>query len=67
MFPGKCRPLSFFMMAGESSRYPCGSKPVKDQKMPLITREFGLALKVQLSKVRTDTESGGKADARQET
>jgi hypothetical protein len=26
----------------------------------------GLALKLQLSKVRTDNESGGKADARQE-
>ena len=35
--------------------------------MPLITRELRLALKVQLSKVRTDTESGGKADARQGT
>jgi hypothetical protein len=46
---------------------PCGSKAVEDQKMPLITREFGLTLKVRLSKVRTDTESGGKADARQET
>jgi hypothetical protein len=38
----------------------------KVQKTSRITREFGLALKVQLSKVRTDTESGGKADARQE-
>jgi hypothetical protein len=37
---------------------------VEDQKMPRITHEFGLALKVQLSNVRTDTESGGKADAR---
>jgi hypothetical protein len=54
-------------MVGNRLDNPCGSKPVEDQKMPLITREFGLALKVPLSKVRTDTESGGKADARQET
>jgi hypothetical protein len=67
MFPGNCQPPSFFMIGRESSGYPCGSKTAEDQKMPLIIREFGLALKVQISNVRTDTESGGKADARQET
>jgi hypothetical protein len=46
MFPVSAGPLSFFMVGRESSGYPGGSKPVEDQKMPLITREFGLALKV---------------------
>jgi hypothetical protein len=44
-----------------------GDRTAEDQKMPLIIREFGLALKVLLSKVRTDNQSGGKADARQGT
>jgi hypothetical protein len=47
--------------------YPWGSKIAEDQKIPLITREFRVALKVLLSSIRTDTESGGKADARQGT
>ena len=64
MFLGKCRLLSYFMMAGIVSS---GSKPVDEQKIQLIAREFRLALKVLLSNVRTDTESGGKADARQGT
>jgi hypothetical protein len=40
-----------------------GIETAEDQKVPFISREFGLALKVQLSSARTDTESGGKADA----
>jgi hypothetical protein len=39
-----------------------GIETAEDQKMPFITRKFRLALKVQLSNARTDTESGGKAD-----
>jgi hypothetical protein len=35
--------------------------------MAIITREFGLALKVQLGYVRTDIESGDQADAKQGT
>jgi hypothetical protein len=62
-----CQPKKRIFRGTKDLDNPCGSKPVEDQKMPLITREFGLALKVQLSKVRTDTESGGKADARQGT
>jgi hypothetical protein len=40
---------------------------VDEQKIQLIVREFELAMKVQLSNVRTDTEPGGEADARQGT
>jgi hypothetical protein len=44
-----------------------GIETAEDQKMAIITREFGLALKVQLGNVRTDIESGDKADAKQGT
>jgi hypothetical protein len=44
-----------------------GYRNREDPKMAIISREFGLALKVQLDKVRTDIESGDKADAKQGT
>ena len=44
-----------------------GIETAEDQKMAIFTREFGLALKVQLGNVRTDIESGDKADAKQGT
>jgi hypothetical protein len=66
-FPGKCQSLSFFMIRRGIVWTSMWIESRGRAKMPLITCEFGLALKVLLSKVRTDTESGGKADARQGT
>jgi hypothetical protein len=67
MFPDKCQLLRLLHDWQESvPMYPVDLK-LRRTEIPLITREFRLVLKVLLSDIRTDTESGGEADARQGT
>lgn len=53
IFPDNCRPRSYFMHG--MAWIPLGSETAERRKIPLIPREFGLALKVQLSSAGTDT------------
>jgi hypothetical protein len=64
--PANAKRWASSLFAGNRLDVPCGPKTRKDQKTSDLG-EFRLALKVLLSNVRTDTESGGKADERQQT